>query len=205
MLKLPSTPIGTAATITALALLIAAPAQAIMVININEVGADLVISGSGTIDTTGLTEVTNDSSDSAGVLLAKQAVLGFGPRRGGAQTDVFREVTGPTSLSTDHKFLTVGEHTGDTFTINGRLGRLYLPSDYVSGALLTGTTTLKNQSFSSAFLTSGNTYTWTWGAGAHADSVIVNVGVTAVPEPQAYALMLLGLGALRVMTRRVSA
>jgi hypothetical protein len=206
MLKQPFTPIGSAATITALALLIAAPAQAIMVININEVGADLVINGSGTIDTSGLTQALGDPSASAGILVAKIATFGFGPVRSDALTDAFQGLNGPTSLASTLVSLFGGTavHSGDTFAINGALGSVYLPAGYVSGTPLTGATTFSNQSFSSALLTPGNSYTWTWGAGAHADSVIVNVGVTAVPEPQACALMLLGLVALRVMNRRAA-
>jgi hypothetical protein len=72
-----------------------------------------------------------------------------------------------------------------------------VPSGYVSGNLLSSTSTWDNATFTSLGVTPG-TVVWTWGSGAHADSFTLQIGpTTATPEPT--SLTLLGLGSLSLL------
>jgi hypothetical protein len=73
--------------------------QGAIVISFQEVGSDVVVSGSGTIDTTGLTKIPN--STSAGGLILRPVLAVFGVGSGPVGTvDLFSSVLGPTDIGT---------------------------------------------------------------------------------------------------------
>jgi hypothetical protein len=74
-----------------------------------------------------------------------------------------------------------------------------VPPSYMSGSLLSDTSTYDNQTFVSLGVTPG-TYEWTWGSGADADSFTLDV--PAVPEPASIALLALPLGLFMLLTAR---
>ena len=181
------------------------PAQAAVVFTLQEVGADLVLSGSGTLNLAGLSKDPREFFQS-GFLAPSSGTALVGPLAAAA-VDAYSGLSGPASFGSGGVEGSGG--SGDTFGIVGPVAGgprfLFVPSGYTSGGLLSGAMTFANQTFASVGATPG-TYTWTWGSGATADSMTLNIGtVTAVPEPSAYALALAGLGVLGVWGRRQKA
>lgn len=64
-----------------------------------------------------------------------------------------------------------------------------MPDGYVSGSLLSTTTTYANHTFASLAVTPG-VYTWSWGSGRSADFLQLVIGV---PEPGTVGLLAAGL------------
>ncbi|KDB52812.1 hypothetical protein X805_15460 [Sphaerotilus natans subsp. natans DSM 6575] len=173
-----------------------AASHAAFVINVNEVGADVVATGQGSF----LTDDLTAGSTALSSKVASYARFGLLTFAGAMQpTTDYAGLQGPASFGTG------GFVFGDTFSGSPVLLRAYanqidLPTDYVSGSALSFTGTWLNDSFSTLGMTPG-TYTWTWGTGAMADSLTLNINAP-VPEPESYALMLAGLGALGAVRRR---
>jgi len=165
-------------------------ANAALVITAEEVGADLLVNASGTIDLSALTFV--DSGNGAGtispssgnVLLGAFGVVGF---------DEYDGITGPSSFGPGlgPGFPTTG--SGGLVGVLGSNGFLRVPSGYSSGDSISAAMTYDNSSLASLGITPGN-YVWNWGAGTTADSLTFQAGSGAVPAPPTLAL--LGLGGL---------
>lgn len=185
---------------------IAAPAQAAYVINVLEVGSDVIANGSGSLNMTDLTFKT-DFNDNPFIDPA-EATLNIGPS---ANVQLWNGASGPTSFGpgTGH-VNTPDTSAGDFVQIDGKDGIIEVPLAYVSGAPLTSTETWLGASFASLGATPG-TYKWTWGTGRDADSLTVNIGrgqSGPVPEPASWALMIgamMGLGAALRRRRSVLA
>jgi hypothetical protein len=166
------------------------PASAGVIINVNQVGPDVVATGSGSIDLTGLT-YSFSAADAAGV----SGMVG-GVAMGPAvftPDDIYVGVTGPTSYGPGGlAHATSG--FGDVFGVNGTFAVVGVPLGYVSGTPLSASDTYAGQSLGSLGLTPGTyTYTYTFGVGDHADSIVVNIAASPVPEPS--TLVMFGFGA----------
>jgi hypothetical protein len=158
------------------------------VININQVGSDVVAVGSGTLTTSNR---AGSGVDGAGFIEADSAYIAFGT----GSIDVYYLVSGPANFGTG-SFVVASSTSGDVF---GLLGYdLLVPVGYVSGTLLSGIDTFNNATFSSLGLTLG-TYVYTLNGG---DTVTVQIGVSAVPEPSTWAMMILGFTGLGFMAYR---
>jgi hypothetical protein len=106
----------------------------------------------------------------------------IGPTSTGS-IDAYGFVTGPTSFGASNVITFASSGSGDPVDIVGENGILFVPNRYVSGNMLSDTSTYSNSTFSSLGVTPG-TYEWTWGSGAHADSYTLQIGPTAtVPAP----------------------
>jgi hypothetical protein len=165
----------------------ARPAAAGVIIDINQVGADVVATGSGSVDLAGLT-FSFSAADAAGVSgIAGGVAMGpavFTP------DDIYVGVTGPTSFGPGGlAHATSG--FGDVFGVNGTFAVVGVPLGYVSGTPLSASDTYAGQTLGSLGLTAG-TYTFTFGIGDHTDSIVVNIGASNVPEPS--SLSVLGVG-----------
>ena len=174
------------------ALAAAAPrAHAAFVLTLAESGADVVITGAGSVNYSAL---TNSS--------AIDGALGrFGPSYAyvmiiGAGT-AYQGITGPTSFGPGD-IVNASSSTGSLIGVYGGGHYLYVPASYVAGTFTSGTETYANKSFASLGFTPG-TYTYTWGSGATADSMTVT---SVVPEPSTWAAVALGAGLLGVVTLR---
>jgi hypothetical protein len=146
-------------------------AQAGYVVTLQQVGPDVVATGSGAINLHGLTFFTSGSVNS-----------GLRPHILGALGDAFI-LTGPTSSSVD--FYSGG--TGPTSFGSGPFRRpassgsgdmvgigedffgdvhIIVPTGYVSGTFLSDRATYSGTTLESFHVTPG-TYVWTWGTGAN--------------------------------------
>ncbi|MCA9290421.1 MAG: hypothetical protein KDA25_04785 [Phycisphaerales bacterium] len=172
------------AGLAASAILFASPAFGAVTITAEEVGNDVVLTGSGTLDLGAWTFAGAGQID-AFILNDGVAV---GPSMPinvfGAPVNFSGPLTIPGIMAT-----TATSGTGDFFglvfgTIPAQR-QLAVPVGYVSGDPLSGTATFANESFASIGLTLGST-TWTWGTpGVDADSLTF----TVVPGPGGLAFL----------------
>jgi hypothetical protein len=181
--------------------LCAPKAQAAYVVTIEQIGSDVLATGSGSINFDALTFFI-DESDSA-VLGASDGVIVVGPT---ILTDdtYYSGIMGP-----DASFGGGGEFFGSsgggglvglaTF-VQTSGGVVVVPRDYVSGAPLgTSTATWADAGISSLGLTPGM-YVWKWGSGTTADTFTLDI--VAAPEPATWAMMFLGLAGLALVRVR---
>jgi hypothetical protein len=172
-------------------LLTPAPARAIVTLLVQQVGNDVVITGSGSANTTAL---TNEGTDNDYTNVLTDAQIYAGPDAfadgsgGGGDVSLWSDITaGPLAFGSDPS---VSENpdsgTGDLFGIladNGSgASRLVLPSGYSSGTSLSGTSTFTGFTLAQLGLTPGQISTWSWGTGGDADSLRLEVA-SPVPAP----------------------
>jgi hypothetical protein len=175
------------------------PARAAYVMTFSQIGSNVVVSGGGSIDISGLSLDIETDYDDFLVPNDDFVVLGAAP----SMLDVYNAtLSGPTTTfgSGGLTFSTTG--TGDMVGIAVFNSALFVPLGYVSGTVLTDAETYAGQTFASLGLTPG-TYIWTWGSGPTADSFTLQVGPVAnVPEPSSNMLLGLPLGLLMLIAAR---
>jgi hypothetical protein len=170
----------------------APPVQSGYIVTLEQVGSNVVATGSGTIDLAGLRFRTTGGD--VAVIAPSVGGMVTGPASPDP-TALYTGFTGPTSFGSG------GAHdassgSGDTVGIFGfGFGnQLDVPAGYVSGSALSDSSTYDNQTFSSLGVTPGS-YVWTWGSGATADSFTLDiVAAAAAPEPSSVLLLALPLG-----------
>jgi PEP-CTERM motif len=169
------------------------PAEASVVIDMSEVGGNVVTTGSGTVDLAGLS--FSSSGGDAGFVFASLGSVGVGSSSE-AGDDLYSGAIGPASFGTGGFIIPFGQ-SGDLLGLFGNFfpAEIFVPHGYVSGTLLSGSSTYVGQTFASLGLTRG-TYLYTWGSGPTADSLTIKIGVAAIPEPGTWAMMMLGFAAL---------
>ncbi|MEE3331370.1 MAG: PEP-CTERM sorting domain-containing protein [Myxococcota bacterium] len=188
----------------------AVPARAAFIMDVVEVGSDIVITGSGTID---LTLWSFDcpfchigAGGAIGTLSGGNDIIavsvGAGPN--GTPLDGYvldsPKLSGPTSAGPLLNPTAGTSGSGDIiiwnfdgFFADGLLGSteqgmLLLPDGYSSGASLFGSATIAGASLASLGVTPGS-FVWSWGSGSTADSITLNI----VPEPSTALLICTGL------------
>jgi hypothetical protein len=177
----------------------AATAQAsTFTVTFEQVGLNVVATGIGTIDTTGLTTIPPGvHSTGAFIVPAAGDIINGSPN--GTNYDGYTGFTGPTSFGPGQL---TGPSTGSGDIVgidNGEFSpaRLIVPAGYMSGSPLSDTGTYLNQTLAGLLVIPG-TYTWTWDNGA--DNFILQIGpVTTTPLPAALPLFATGLGALGLL------
>lgn len=181
----------------------AAAASGQVTITIQQDGANVLVSGSGTVDTTGLT--LNGYYDRNNEVAAQYGEVFIGSSN---VEPGYAGLSGPTSFG-GGSYEFANSSTGDAFGVLGDGGVLFLPGNYVSGDALSGTMTFDDTTIAELGLSDG-TYTYTWDNGAPGDSLTVDIGgsVTtppaATPEPSSLALLGSGvLGLAGVVRRRM--
>jgi hypothetical protein len=149
---------------------------------VSEVGANLVISGSGTINLAALTLVGSGAT----VVLGLNTNPGEGKifsDNGGVSpiVDVYSGFTPSSTFGSNiSKFADV--FSGDNFGINVTDNEIYVPSGYTSGSAISGSMQINNTTLSNAGFLAG-TYTYSWGSGGSADSIIINAVASVTPTP----------------------
>jgi hypothetical protein len=179
-------------------------ARAGYVVDLTQQGSDVVATGSGPIDLTGLTFFSTDNfsgpeiTPNGGDDPINMDIL-TGPR--GQPFDIYTGLTGPTSFGSGGG--AGGDSASGDFVGMTASTDLYVPDGYVSGSPLSDTATYDSQTFSSLGATPG-TYKWTWGTGPNQNFTLV-IGAAAVPEPSTWAMMLLGFAGLGFLGLRSAA
>lgn len=187
-------PVG-AAMAAAIALLAPGAAQATpYVVKLTQQGNNVLATGSGEFDLTGLT-LWGVGTASQAYIDPLIAEVNIGPT--GAALDGYTGFNGPTAfgMGTGAMATSAG---GDFVFIAGSVAGygfpvLAVPQGYISGTALASDAFWDNANFASLGVTPG-VYTWTWGPAA--DQSFTLDAVTTVPEPA--ALGMLGLGLLLV-------
>jgi hypothetical protein len=159
-------------------------ADAAMILRLEEVGGDVVVRGSGSINLSGLT--FKDSTEVYDNIFTS-IQLYAGPETISDGVDQWSGMTGPSTISSTSDSFLADTGTGNLFGIvsddtsegGTRLPLLVLPRSYVSGAALSGTTQFNTQTFSSMGITRG-TLTWTLPS---ADTVTITTDAQPVPAP----------------------
>jgi hypothetical protein len=181
-------------------------AVASLIIDIQQVGSDVDLTMSGSINTAALTGPGGTSSQTAPYIYPSYSTLGTGTA--GAQVSLYTgSFSGPSSWGT-------GSWTYPTTTSGDAVfwggvsapGKMWLPLGYATGSSLSASMTWSGQTLATLGLTIG-TYTETWGTGPTADSLTVNVSPAAsVPEPSTAILAAIwavsGIGCGLVRRRR---
>jgi hypothetical protein len=175
----------------------AARTQAALLFTVQAVGPDVVVTGSGTANTSDLT-VAGLFAGYTRVIDPSAATINVGPY-GFFQDTTYDGLTGPSTFGTGGQIGSfVG--TGDCFGFNSAditpsFLVLELPMDYVSGAQLNGTATYTNSTFATMGVTPG-TYVYSFGSGLNADTLTIDIGGVPVPEPASLGALAVGGTAL---------
>ena len=165
--------------------------QAAVVFNIWQSGSDVLSTGTGSINTAGISKIGTTTFDPNVGPADRSVIVG-----GQASLDVYsRSFNFAPFGNGSRTFANTG--TGNTFGFIGN--NIYVPRNYVSDSQLAGTATYNSNTIASLGMTPG-TYTLTWGSGANADSAQLIVGTAPIPEPS--SLGLLALGAFGLVARR---
>ena len=185
------------AAILAMAAPAAPSAQAAYVITFQQVGSDVVETGSGSLDLTdldvGTFGIARDASvdpmrgrifsgiftdtNTSFAIFGPASIMGFGP---GSETKASSTSGGPVGFASGVADLTT----------------LIFPAGYISGATLSDASTYLDATISSLGLTPGD-HVWNWGSGDHPDTFTIDVvSPPAVPEPSTWAMMLIGFAGL---------
>jgi len=172
--------------------LVGPQAQATFIASIEQVGADVVASGSGAIDLAGLSLDGTGSSTAAIIPNAGLLNLTTG------SPNVYSGLSGPTSFGSGGPTV-ASSSSGDLVGILGFFpANLFLPQNYASGNPLSATSTYNNATFATLGVTPG-IYTWTWGTGMHADSFSIYAGVPVPGVPDTGSTLMLLLIAAGLM------
>ena len=172
------------------------PAQAFTV-TLEQVGANVVATGSGAIDLTGLTFQVN-FLNAPPQIQANFSLLITGP--GGANQSQYTGFIGPTNFGSGPLiFADTGSGDGVGIVGSGSNTFLLVPQGYASGSALSSSATWTGATFASLGVTPG-TFVWTWGTGANQNFTLI-IGGAGVPDGGSTVSLLgcalLGLAALR--------
>jgi hypothetical protein len=183
-------------------------AQAGLIFFVEEVGSNIKITASGSLDTTGWTS----GNQPPGVTFLRQervmvgtsapsgtGFIEFGPLTsfsvsgGASSTNVFP------SLGTG--FYSAASHSGDLagMRFDGSAFRVMAPVGYSSGNSISGTATFNNLSLTSLGMNSGTTWKWYFGANGDEGKSLT---ITAVPEPGSLIVVSGLVAGLSVLSRR---
>ena len=168
----------------ALVLLAAGIAHAsIYTVTLTQVGPNVVASGSGTIDLTGLTSF--GSAFASPELYPAHGIIGTGPS---GTIDQYTGSSGPSSFGPGFGGFPSTTSGDSVFLEDFGLG-IDVPQGYVSGTGLSSSATYSGTLASLG--TTPGTYTWTWDSGAN--SFVVEIPTTPTPEPGSFLLIGIGL------------
>jgi len=176
--------------------------RAALVLQVEQLGNDVVISGNGSANISALINEGN-YNEWTNVLTDSQIAAGPDAFNNGLVT-LWSGITGPGSFGSDPNFVQNPDSgSGALFGIIASnltpSPQIFLPQGYISGASLVGTSTFLNSSLTSLGFVPGSTFTWSWGSGGTTDSLVLNV----VPGPLPIAGASLAFAQSRLLRRRL--
>jgi hypothetical protein len=144
-------------------------AEAGYTVTLQEVGPNVVATGSGAIDLTGLTFITSVNANPG--IDPELGLIGTGAA---SRVDTYQGFTGPTSFGSG---LGSSPNTasGDFVSMSGVGQQLFVPHHYVSDTPLSDSMTFNNATLATLGVTPG-TYVWIWGTGANQNFTLVIPG-----------------------------
>jgi hypothetical protein len=176
-----------------LVLLCSSPVEAAIQLRVDQVGNDVVVTGSGRANLSGLTFVST-ANDFQNIITDIQIFAGPNSFNAG-QVDYYDGVlTGPTTISSNFFLVEEPDPTassGNLFGIQADIYRLILPQGYTTNTDLSGISTFRNVTIAGMGLTPG-TGTWTWGSIANGTFDSINLVVVPGPLPIAGAAITFG-------------
>ena len=180
------------------------PSHAVINLKAEQVGNDVVITGSGKANLSALTFLTSDTSFQN---LFSDTQIYAGPNSfNDGDVDIYQGIlTGPSVIGTDPAVFEEPDPMlsfGDLFGIQVDPYRLVLPLGYVSNTDLSGVSVYKNLTLSALGLSPG-IGTWTWGDATNGTFDSINLNVVPGPLPIAGAAMTFGW--CRKLRRRITA
>ncbi len=170
-------------------------ANAGLVINMTEVGSNVVAIGNGTLNTTALSTSTPGGAHTSYVVPSLR-YLSLGASSATSFAGFNGTFTGPTLFGGGGIGFATSA-TGDSFFFDGTF--FAVPSGYASSSFLSNTTTWASNSLAGLGASPG-TYTWTWGTPGTPNADFITLNITAVPEPGSVAL--LGLSFILAFAKR---
>jgi hypothetical protein len=171
-------------------------AEAGYVVTLTQQGTDVVATGSGPIDLTGLTRLTGIFAEAPRLTPSGPSPSVITGPTSGPLLDGYTGVSGPANFGNGPQTIAnsgIGDFVGIFFGFE-----LDVPHGYVSDSPLSDTSTYLSQTFSSLGVTPG-TYEWTWGTGANQNFTL---DISAIPEPATWAMMALGFAFLGLLGYR---
>jgi len=199
----PSLKFFTPAVLPALTVVIALgffirPAQADYIVTLEQVGSDLVATGSGAIDLTGLSFQATVGTVSG--IFPSIGVINTGPTSFPSTDHYSGTITGPTNFGIGG-FNNASSGSGDLVGIDARDDVLTVPQGYVSGSPLSDSSTYPSLTFGSLGVTPG-TYVWTWGTGPD-QNFTLQIGPATVPDSGSTLGLLLLVSAILFGARQL--
>jgi hypothetical protein len=183
-------------------ILSAAQANASVIFTLQQVGDDVIMTGSGSLDLTGFTPNLTFSIDPQ---LSSKSFFLVGAK-GASFTEYDGPITGPTSIGPgDWHPVLADSGTGDLFGMGfgpGSPQSIPLPVGYVSGQPLSGTATYVHKLLFGGVITPG-TYVWTLGNGDTITLKAIDPFPATVPEPTTLSLVATGCLGLASRRRRI--
>jgi hypothetical protein len=181
------------------------PSLAVITLRVEQVGPDVVITGSGTANLNGLT-FNSDSTFWTNAITDGQVYVGPDAFNDG-NVSLYGGISGPLAFGIDPSLYEVPDTVGSSGDLFGILAdngsgvtQLVLPLGYSSNSPLGGVSRFSSLTIAQLGLTPGQLNTWSWGSGVNADGLRLEVADNApVPAPAP----LLGLGAAFHMARRL--
>jgi hypothetical protein len=164
------------------------PTFAALVLRVEQIGADIRISGSGTANLSALIW-DGDSTSWANYLTDAEIYAGPAAFTDG-HVSLFSGLVGPSAFGGDPSLYVLPDIAGsggDLFGIYAAsrapsgVNQLVLPLGYTSGANLSGVSTYSNLTIAELGLAPGQVSSWSWGTGSTADSL--RLEVVPVPGP----------------------
>jgi hypothetical protein len=165
-------------------------AHSAIVLTVKQDGNDVVVSGSGSANTTDLPTPT-PNLDYTNVLWFNQIYAGPAALEStppAFAVDLYSGITGPLSISDDPLIIATNPTSGlgDLFGVVADNGSgeslLVLPLNYVSGTSLSGTSRFEDYTLADFGLSPG-VFSWSWGTNGNADSFKLEIEAVPVPAP----------------------
>jgi hypothetical protein len=170
-----------------------ASAQAGFILTLQQVGSDVVATGSGALNVSGLS-LSNAGFISSARMNPSSDLIAL---NGGFDRELF-SIAGPPQTFGTGGFTFASSSSGSTVgLLNG--STIIVPQGYVNDTSLSGTSTYTAATFASLGLTPG-IYQWTWGAAGPDQNFTVDI--EAVPEPGTWAASVLAAGTILYLACR---